>query len=61
MAGGYVVTILILQNETDTTYQFGILQAQAWRLLAQSGAGLRRNKHDRISIKEGSGAGQANR
>jgi hypothetical protein len=35
------------------------LQAQAWCLLAQSGAGLRRNKHDRLSKQKGSGAGQA--
>jgi hypothetical protein len=48
MAGGYVVTILILQNETDTTYQLGILQAQAWRLLARFGVDLRRNKHERL-------------
>jgi hypothetical protein len=49
MAGGYVVEAFLLLNKTDTTHQLGILQAQAWRLLAQSGVDLRRNKHDFIS------------
>jgi hypothetical protein len=50
MAGGYVVEALIVRSKTDTTYQLGILQAQAWCLLARFGAVLQRSRHDRPTI-----------
>jgi hypothetical protein len=49
MAGGYVVEAFLLPNKTDTTHQLGILQAQAWRLLAQSGVVLLRSRHEKLS------------